>query len=231
MAPPKWDRWACTHACTAFFRIPKEEVEHLVPKPLVLALEHGRAVIEVGFVRFRAGNHDLPAVDEIAWAIQVERTMRRTSYAFYAMSLTSENAAFLDVNERLGFRVFRPPVRFEVDLDRRAYDVRDGSGARICTLRHNPEGGLTFPAPIAGLFVGASEVFTGVEGALERRRFEWRGVARPHFAPLVASTLVDHPFFGGVKVSRAEPIPTKVFSSVKAATRAAQLFTAGAPFP
>lgn len=230
----KWETWRCTHACTAFFRIAREEVEHLVPRPLELAIDgEGKAAIEVGYVRFREGNGEakLPAVEEIAWAIAVKRTRRFTRYAFYAMNLTSEHEGMLVDSERKGFRVYRPPVRFEVDLDLRAYRVTDGTGGHICTLRHNPEGGFTLPAFLSGLFVGTTEVFTGTRRHLFRHEFQWVGVARPHFAPLVASSLEDHPFFLGAKVSRAEPIPHEAFSSVRVASRAAQRFTTRKPFP
>lgn len=220
----KWDTWPCTHACTAFFYVDKTEVEHLVPAPLVLDEDgHGRAKIEVGYVRFRTGIHSLPATEELAWGIGVKR-VKGFGFAFLAMNIAADNPAFLDYNAGVGFNVHRPPVRFETDLDRRTYRVEDDFGT-ICTLRHQPEGSITFP-----VFPVTTEVWTGTAGALQRRLFKWRGIAKVHFAAAVATTLHDHPFFRGARVSRADPVPDTVLSSEKVA-RAAQLFTAPASHP
>jgi hypothetical protein len=51
-------------------------------------------------------------------------------------------------------------------------------------------------------------------------------MAKVHFAASVASSLRNHPFFGGVRVDRAEPLPSTVFASTRVAARTAQLFTA-----
>jgi hypothetical protein len=79
------------------------------------------------------------------------------------------------------------------------------------------------------VFPVSTEVWTGRAGSLQRRLFKWRGMARIHFASSVATTLHDHPFFRGARVSRADPVPSMVFSSAKVAQGTAQLFTAPAP--
>ncbi|NUO52592.1 MAG: hypothetical protein HOV80_27415 [Polyangiaceae bacterium] len=219
---PHWDVWPCVHACTQFFRVAAEAVEHLVPQPLVIKRDKaGRAEIELGYVRFRDGAHGLPPTEELAWAIAVER-VRGLGFAFFAMNIGADNLGFLDYNRRIGFNVAPRPLRFRTDVNRQSYRVEDEGGALICELRHNAEGSL--PVPI---FPVSTEVWTRTpDGGLARRTMKWRGRARVHVAPLVASSLTDHPFFGGAKLTRAEPVPSIVFSSVTADPFAAQLFTA-----
>jgi hypothetical protein len=221
MLTNKWDVWPCTHACTAFFSIPFEEVAHVVPHPLVVKKDkQGRAEIEVGYVRFRAGIHRLPATEELAWAIAVERQVG-FGFAFYAMNIAADNAAFLDWNEGIGFKVHRTPTRFRSDLDERSFEVVDTDG-QVCVLRHQPEGSIPLP-----FFPVTTEVWTQrSDGSVARREFKWRGMAKVHFAASVASSLRNHPFFGGVRVDRAEPLPSTVFASQRVAARTAQLFTA-----
>jgi hypothetical protein len=221
MLSRKWDVWPCTHACTAFFSIPIEQIAHVVPHPLVAKKDkHGRGEIEVGYVRFRAGTHRLPATEELAWAIAVERSVG-FGFAFYAMNIAADNSAFLDWNESIGFNVHRTPTRFRSDLDERSFEVADKDG-QVCVLRHQPEGSIPLP-----FFPVTTEVWTKrSDGSLARREFKWRGMAKVHFAASVASSLRDHPFFGGVHVDRAEPLPSTVFASQRTAERTAQLFTA-----
>jgi hypothetical protein len=233
---PTWDTWPCLHACTQFFRVAADAVEHLVPPPLVLKRDRaGRAEIELGYVRFRDGVHGLPPTEEIAWAIAVER-VRGFGFAFFAMNIGADNLGFLDYNRKIGFNVAPRPLRFRADVERQTYRVEDEHGALICALRHQPEGAI--PVPV---FPVSTEVWTRTPdgrvspggppptNGLERRLMKWRGMARVHLAPLVASTLTDHPFFGGAKLTRAEPIPSIVFSSIAADPFAAQLFSAPEP--
>jgi hypothetical protein len=221
MLSRKWDVWPCTHACTAFFSIPYAEVAQVVPRPLVAKKDkHGRGEIEVGYVRFRAGTHELPATEELAWAIAVERRVG-FGFAFYAMNIAADNSAFLDWNESIGFNVHRSPTRFCSNLDARSFEVADADG-QVCVLRHEPEGSIPLP-----FFPVSTEVWTKrPDGSLARREFKWRGMAMVHFAASAASTLRDHRFFGGVRVDRAEPLPSIVFSSRHTAQGAAQLFSA-----
>lgn len=214
-----WDVWPCTHACTAFFAIPYAEVSAMVPAPLVAKRDkHGRAQIELGYVRFRTGIHGLPATEEMAWGIAVERRSG-VGFAFYAMNIAADNVPFLDWNANIGFNVYRPPVQFSTDLDRRSFEVSDAAG-QICVLRHQPEGSISLP-----FFPVDTEVWTSGSGKLQRRLFKWKGTAKVHLAAPVASTLCPHPFFGGVRVDRAEPVPAEVFSSEKVSEHTAQLFT------
>lgn len=216
----RWEEWPCTHACTAFFSIPFDEIAGAVPAGLVPERDaHGRGKIEVGYVRFAEGTHGLPATEELAWGIAVERK-EGTGFAFYAMNIAADNEPFLALNQTKGFTVHRPPARFTTDLDRRSFSVEDASGP-ICVLRHQPEGSVPVP-----FFPVNTEVWTGSAGRLQRRLFKWRGVASIHFAASVATTLhPNHPFFRGVRVERAEPLPSNIFASKKVAS-AAQLFTA-----
>jgi len=220
MLSRKWDVWRCTHACTAFFSIPYSEVAHVVPPPLVAKKrEDGRGEIEVGYVRFRAGSHRLPATEELAWGIAVERRFG-SGLAFYAMNIAADNTAFLDWNASIGFNVHRPHTRFRSDLDARSFEVQDAQG-QICVLRHQPAGSIPLP-----FFPGTTEVWTRrSDGSLARREFKWRGMAKAHFAASVASTLRDHQFFCGVRVDRAEPVPSMVFASQRTAQCTAQLFS------
>ena len=220
----KWDEWPCTHACTAFFRIAKSEVAPFVPPPLVVAEDaDGLAEIEVGYVRFREGIHSLPATEELAWAIGVERVKGFGPFAFYAMNIAADNSPFLDFNAGVGFTVHRPPVRFTTDLDKRSFRVEDERGV-ICTIRHQPEGSVTLP-----VLPSTTEVWTGKEGSLRRRLFKWKGIAKVHLASSVATTLHDHPYFGGVRVSRANPVPEMILGSQRVAT-ASQLFSQPAAY-
>jgi hypothetical protein len=216
-----WDVWPCTHACTAFFSIPIAEIAHVVPPPLIVKKDkHNRGELEVGYVRFRIGTHNLPATEELSWGIAVKRRIG-VGFAFYAMNIAADNHAFLDWNEGIGFNVHRPPVRFRSDLDRRSFEVVDDDGP-VCVLRHQPEGSIPLP-----LLPVDTEVWTKrPDGTLARRVFKWRGMAKMHFAASVASSLYNHRFFNGVRVDRAEPLPTTVFASQRVARRAAQLFTA-----
>ncbi|MBX3189194.1 MAG: hypothetical protein KF819_19380 [Labilithrix sp.] len=219
----KWDVWPCTHSCTAFFHIAKSEVSHLVPAPLVVEEDgEGRAQIVVSYIRFRAGTHSLPATEELAWGIAVKR-IKGLGLAIYAMNVAADNVGFLDYNAGIGFDVHRPPVRFDTDLDRRTFRVEDDAGP-ICTLRHQPEGSLPLP-----FLPFTTEDWTGRAGSLERRLFKWRGVAKLHLAAAVATTLHDHPFFRGARVSRANPVPAMVLSSTKV-QNAAQCFSAPTPY-
>lgn len=219
-----WDEWPCSHACTAFFHIARSEVERFVPAPLVVdEVARGVAKIEVGFVRFRDGIHGLPPTDELAWGIAVKR-VKGFGFAFYAMNIAADNEGFLDWNAAVGFRVHRPPVRFRVDLDARSFAVRDAADNPICTLRHQPSGSVPLPfLPVT------TEVWTGPEGALRRRVFKWRGMAKLHFASSVATTLHDHPFFLDARVSRANPLPETILSSARIARSASQLFSSPTP--
>ena len=219
----RWDVWPCTHACTAMFSIPLAEVAHVVPPPLVAKKDkHGRAEIEVGYVRFRTGIHNLPATEELAWAIAVERR-KGMGFAFYAMNIAADNTPFLDWNEAIGFNVHRKPTRFRADLDRQSYEVVDTDGP-VCVLRHQPEGSLRLP-----LLPMNTEVWTRRDdGGLARRVFKWRGMVNVHLASSVASSLYPHPFFNGVRVDRAEPLPTTILASRRLDSCAAQLFTAPA---
>lgn len=222
MFSSRWDVWPCIHACTAFFSIDPREVRDFVPEGLTIKEEHGRAEIEVGFVHFPE-THGLPETRELAWGIAVERRWG-SGMAFYAMNIAADNAAYLkhtESNDR--FKVHRPPVRFDNDLDKRSFDVRDDEGP-ICVLRHQPEGSI----PIPFLF-GDTEVWSGTGAALEHRSFKWKGVARVHLTAFAATTLHDHPFFGGVRVSHAEPLPKRVFASPKVTRRGAQLFSPPLP--
>jgi hypothetical protein len=218
----RWDTWPCLHACTQFFRVAADAVEHLVPSPLVLKRDKaGRAEIELGYVRFRDGVHGLPPTEEIAWAIAVER-VRGVGFAFFAMNIGADNLGFLDYNRKIGFDVAPHPLRFRADTGRQTYHIEDERGALVCVLRHQPEGAIFVP-----IFPVSTEVWTRTpDGGLARRLMKWRGTARVHLAPLVASTLTDHPFFGGAKLTRVEPIPSIVFSSSAFDRCAAQLFSA-----
>lgn len=217
------ENWPCTHACTAFFRIDASLVAGLVPAPLVLDTENGFAKIEVGYVRFRDGiqkqSFRFPATEEIAWAIAVKR-VHGFGYSFFAMNIAADNQPFLLYHETIAhFSVYKPPVQFQTDITKREYRVSDAAGT-LCIMRHDIEGSLVLPA-----FPLSTEVWTETNGKLERRYFKWKGMAKVHFAPVVASTLCDHPFFKGVPVSRAEPIPYEVFTSRLVAPHASQRFT------
>jgi hypothetical protein len=221
------DEWPCTHDCTSFFSIPVEEIAPLVPPPLVPHTDaRGRGEIEIGFARFRA-SHGLPPCHELSWGIAVKRLKGR-GMAFYAPMIASDTTGFLDLNESIGFTVFRPTVRFTSDFDRRSFEVSDAQGKTICVLRLQPEELVCLPSFLQPLVIGDSEVWTGSEGALQRRTFSWRGVARGLLHPSVAATLCDHPFFRGARVSRAHPVPHRQLSSAKTAD-AVQLFGRPAP--
>lgn len=221
-SPVVWDRWRCLHACTMFFRIAADAVEHLVPEPLVVKRDRdGCADIELGYVRFRANVHGLPPTEELAWAIAVER-VRGVGFAFFAMNIGASDPGFLDYNREIGFRVHPAPLRFDVDVEAQRYRVEDERGQLICSLRHHGEGSVPTP-----FFPVSTEVWTQQDtGALQRRLFKWSGPARIHVSPLSGCTLTDHAFFGGARLTRARPIPAMVFSSTKTARDAAQLFTA-----
>lgn len=227
----RWRKWPCTSACTAMFRIPAEEVRHLCPKPLRLSVdENDLATIELGYVRFSAGAGypDLPITEELAWGIAIQRE-RGFGMSFLAASIGADQTLFLQRNEALGFHVEHEPLQFETVHDpARTFVVRDARGAPICELRTQDEGGLVLP-----WLPGSTEVWTTRDG-LARREFRLRGRARLHLQPKIASRIYDHPFFRGVKVSRAEPLAHLSFTSLPTAPGAAppnsQWFTDGEPW-
>ncbi|CAN5161515.1 hypothetical protein BH09MYX1_BH09MYX1_07240 [soil metagenome] len=217
----QWDVWPCSHDCTGFFKIDPAEVRAKIPAPLQLHLIDGRAHIEVGYARFRP-SHGLPAFEELSWGIAVVR-VEGSGFAFYSPSLTSNEQGFLDYNEKIGFKVF-PKVKIVSDLERQQFAAYDQAGNEICVLRHQPRDAFTLPFFLKKVFLKPTEVWTDGTGELQSRTFDWRGTARVYQSWPVASTLNDHPFFQGVRVSRAEPVPYEMFSST-AIAKARQLFT------
>lgn len=215
-----WDRWPCHHACTAFFKIAAEHVVEHIPKELVLYTDkEGRAEIELGYVHFRA-SHGLPELHEISWAIRVARK-KGCGMAFFEVNLGSDEQAFLDLNQRDGFEVATTPFSATTDIDRREFAFRDARGHPVVTLRHQPRGSIPLP-----FYPFTTEVWTKTrDHPLQRRLFRWWGTANVHLSPPVPTTFTEHPFFRGVAVTRAQPIPFQVMASARETTSAAQLFT------
>jgi hypothetical protein len=204
---PRWRRWPCTRACTAFFRIPYTAVIGHVPPQLGIVVDHdGWSQIELGYVRFRAG--PTGACDELAWAIRVERT-RGLGDAWLAMNIAASTEEFLARQDEVGFVTCRPPAAFDASGDGATIAI-SVAGAPVCVLRDQQHGRLPLP-----FYPLTSEVWTARPGSdvLARRLFRWRGAANVVLAPNVAWTLFPHAFFRGVDVTRAEPLPTRVLTS------------------
>lgn len=221
MTDGRWRRWPCTRACTAFFRIPYTAVVGHVPPQLGIVVDRdGWSQIELGYVRFLAGTEGLPATDELAWAIRVERVEGWLGDAFFAMNITASQASFLAHQRTIGFVTTERVASFREAAGGDAIHV-EADGAPICVVRDQTFGRLPIP-----FYPLSTEVWTRQpEGPLQRRLFRWSGAANVVPVPSVAWTLVPHPFFRGVDVSRAEPLPTAVLISDRVAVGAEQRFT------
>lgn len=225
----RWDLWPCAHAVTLFYRIEARHLWSHVPAPLAAWHDdQGYGEIELGYNWFFAGPYGLPASEELAWGIRVNRVKGLMGKAFLAMNITANNEQYLArAHDPDGFHVHRPPARFDADLSARVFAVRDAAGDEICTLRYHRQGAIPMP-----LLPGTTEVFNErVPGRLERREFKWRGLAQLRLSPTVGSVLRDHPFFRGVPVSKADPLPIEVLASVKGDAIAAQRFTRPVAWP
>ena len=220
----KWTIWTCTHQLTQFFRIARKEVEPLVPPALVphlLVDKDGFGSFEVGFSHFPSGTQALPATNELSVAIQL-KAEARLRFGVFALNIAADNQEYLDHTLRLDrYRVHLPPVRFSLDLDRREIVVHDHLDNPIVLLRHHTKGSI--PLPFLPL---VTETWSQLpQEALQRRLFKWRGPALLHRSPFVASSLLPHPFFRGLDVSRADPMSIEVFASHPYAAGCAQLLT------
>lgn len=183
--------------------------------------DEGWSQIELGYVRLLGGKAGLPPCDELAWAIRVERVEGWLGDAFFAMNITASDAGFLAHNHGIGFATTDRVASFRENA---AGDVIriDLDGEPVCVMRDQTFGRLPLPA-----YPLSTEVWTKLPGGpLQRRLFRWRGSANVVPVPSVAWTLAPHPFFRGVDVSRAEPLPTMVLTSQRVAVGAEQLFTA-----
>jgi hypothetical protein len=219
-----WNVWPCTHQCTQFFRIAREEVERLLPSELVPYAKvdkAGYASFEVGYSCFPAGKEGLPASNELSLAVQL-RPEKLLRLAVFQLNIAADNQPFLDHTLEIDrYRVYTPPVKFVVDHRKREFIVSDARGGLIAALQHRVKGSIFLPClPLV------TEAWSQLPGQpLQRRLFKWRGAAYYHVAPFVGSILMPHPFFAGLDVSRAEPIATEVFASREFASGSAQLLT------
>lgn len=184
------------------FEIDLGQVEPLLPAGLT-AVETvpGRALCNVGYLRFPPGTPVAGPIQELSLAVHVYPDLSMhpvPRFAFYVLNVASDSERFLDwAHEVDHMEVYRSPeLRFHAEPERWRVTVSDAHGP-ICTLANS------HPRPRFKAGHAHFHIFTNKGDPCRTQRGHWIGSRCEHQRPSSASVLHPHPFFRGMDVSSA----------------------------